>query len=152
MTLFNGKKSFLALSLAAVLALSASPKVMAIDVVAFVPTFITKVTGNGGTYFKFTQQMSKDISDNPSPVGVLVQTFLFLPFAILDDAANSMTINESELADLNYSAAEIAEYKNDLTKLNNLVTNGQFASRNEAVLALQSLELGTIAKEQLRLK
>jgi hypothetical protein len=125
---------------------------MAIDVVMLVPKLINTMTGGptgGQYYFSYTSDAGRNVRGAPLNA---IYRILLVPFAILDQETQTLTVNAADLSQLDYSLQEIAEYSNDLDKLSKLTATTSFSSKEEVKNALDSLELGTIAKEQLRLK
>jgi hypothetical protein len=132
-----------ALSLAAILA-TLSLNAMAVDLIMVVPNLMA---GNGTRYnFRKTKNVISEINYGHSFY------ILALPFVFLNEKTNEIQVNEKDLADLNYTAEEIAAYKTDLAKIDQLSSTTQFNSKEEAQNALSALGIGVIAKEQLRIQ
>jgi hypothetical protein len=141
-----GKKMLQTLSITALM-LGITSSAMAIDTIVVIPQIIT-----GHSVYERTDNVLYGISNDRDVISVFFDTFLMLPFAILDQKSNSINVNENDLSELNYSAEEISEYKNDILAIQDLSAARKFTSSEEARKALSTLELGVVAKEQLRLK
>lgn len=115
---------------------------------------LTKYTATGITvgFYCAGKALTKDFGLSMSCLTMGMVNLVLLPFAILDQKADTISVNEQDLVDLNYSPAEIEEYKNNLNEIKTILSERTFASAKEASDALNSLELGVVAKEQLRLK
>ena len=111
---------------------------MATDVIVF------GLTGYG--FLEQTQDTVRAMTHTDA-IGVVIG-LLYLPFAILDEKTKEISTNSNDLYELGYSYSEIAEYQEDL----NLIALKKFSSVVEAKQEISKMDLGIIAREQLRIK
>jgi hypothetical protein len=126
---------------------------MALDSVLFIPKYVN----NRGEQFEFTDNAARGLSNamSSSPIeGVLLTAInvVLLPFAILSADSSSVSVNQTDLQALGYTSEEISAYEADVTKLQGLFGSNSFSSKEEVLGSLESLNLGVVASEQLKIK
>jgi hypothetical protein len=126
---------------------------MAIDMVLIVPQAIVAMTGrmNFAPFSYTASAVNEATAGYRSGLNNIIGVMM-LPFAILDEKTNEISVNASDLKDLAYSDSEIAQYQNDLNKLSTLSVEQKVSTKADLENVLSSLDLGIVAKEQLRIK
>jgi hypothetical protein len=137
----NQLQTFLLISTLALVSANA----MAIDTLMLIPNIIS-----GEKVFGQTKSAVYEINNGYMNLAGMI--LVALPLAILDENTDSITVDENELLDLNYSKEEINQYGVDVRNINNLLTVQEFSSKAEMQQALDSLNLGLTARELLRIK
>jgi hypothetical protein len=119
---------------------------MAMDVVMIIPNILSGNSRDlfGNTQYKIQRMRWYGYNILDAVIGV--------PVRFLDEKVNAIEVNESDLRELAYSDEEIESYKADLNKIMNAFGTKNFSSKLEVQNALNSLDLGVIAREQLRLE
>jgi hypothetical protein len=144
------KKVIVTLALATLMGVSSNAK--ALDVILS-PFYVAALVTNNHPGAPMTVRYLGDgistLADQAGWGFSLGLAVFVLPFTILNEESNSLSIDVEELAKMNYSASEISEYKTDLEKINGL--SGKFTTEEDALAAFKSLDLGVIAREQIRL-
>ncbi len=84
--------------------------------------------------------------------GKFFKLVINIVFGIVGENGEAVQVDEKILADLGYSAKEIEEFKNkDIPNLKEFSENNSFQSMEELVQALNKLNLGKVAQEQIRI-
>jgi hypothetical protein len=128
---------------------------MALDAIFFIPkvvnTILTSSSISQARLLENTENSARDVSRSYNAIDALFYAFWF-PFAILNEESGSVEASVSDLVDLSYTAEEIAQYESDLAKISGLVSSSTFSSQEQAAEAISALDLGIVAKEQMRIK
>lgn len=84
--------------------------------------------------------------------GKFFKLVINIVFGIVSENGEAVQVDEKTLSDLGYSEIEISEFKNkDIPKLKELSEKNSFQSMEELIQAINSLNLGKIAQEQVRI-
>jgi hypothetical protein len=121
---------------------------MALDVVLLVPQALL----GSSRPFENTARALYTAGDSMETTISQLISVVLIPFALLDESTNQISVNSSDLKDLAYSDAEISQYQNDLQKLSSASTDQKISSKEDLENLINSLDLGIVAKEQLRIK
>jgi hypothetical protein len=124
---------------------------MAAEIVFAPVTFVVNLTGHHTEYFNGTAVQLKSLKQAPSFYDSLLDLIIF-PFVILDEKSNELSVSAQELEALSYSSEEISQYQSDLGRISELASSAEFSSVEEIKAAVSLLELGIVAKEQMRIK
>lgn len=84
--------------------------------------------------------------------GKFFKLVINIVFGIVGENGEAVQVDEKTLSDLGYSEIEISEFKSkDIPKLKELSEKNSFQSMEELIQAINSLNLGKIAQEQVRI-
>lgn len=99
---------------------------------------------------KFTSGRMRYVHTFFSKVGAVYNAIFVLPVMFMDDDVNQVIISP-ELEQL-YSPEELTRFRSDVTSIAIVMAKLEDANQSEVVTALSQLNLGIVAREQLRLQ
>lgn len=127
------------------LLIGVSQQAHALDLIVFIPSFIA-----GKDPFTFTLLASDFTTKTGYPVEAIIGALLF-PFAVLDEANNTVTVQDASLIEAGYDTQQIADYKSDLSKIGSAL-NGKTVTRQQFKSFLVQIPLSQTTREILQLK